>query len=288
MRQQRGPRSAPPPKQRIALPPALSRELKTLGCPICGKGFYPKGSGLNCRREHSFDISATGYLNLAPGQAVPAHYDAASFASRRRFLQAGYYDHLFEAVAPYAQGLCVDIGCGDGWWAARLAGMGRRMIALDNSREAIRLASRGQPQVCWLVADLARLPLRDQRADCLLNLFAPANYAEFERVLKPGGLLVKLAPGPDHLRELRQAAGGLIGDSGHETGRVAKHFDQRFGLQERRLVSQTLPLDAEALENLIAMTPLHFGLDTAVIDRAAIRQVTIEAELLVGRRADQG
>ena len=55
----------------------------------------------------------------------------------------------------------------------------------------------------WFVADLKRLPVRSAAADVVLNVFSPADYAEFRRVLAPDGELLKVVPGPDYLREVR-------------------------------------------------------------------------------------
>ncbi len=56
-----------------------------------------------------------------------------------------------------------------------------------------------------MIGDLANLPLLDNSIDILLNLLSPANYQEFARVLKPGGLLIKVIPGSEYLKEVRQA-----------------------------------------------------------------------------------
>ncbi len=65
----------------------------------------------------------------------------------------------------------------------------------------------------WLVADLANIPLSDSTVDAILNVFTPANYDEFKRVLKPGGMLVKVIPAPQHMHELRELAGEQLVDA---------------------------------------------------------------------------
>ena len=56
----------------------------------------------------------------------------------------------------------------------------------------------------WLVGSNAKLPVQSATLDRVLCLFGFPAYAEFARVLKPGGQLLLVDPGPDHLRELRQ------------------------------------------------------------------------------------
>jgi malonyl-CoA O-methyltransferase len=91
-----------------------------------------------------------------------------------------------------------------------------RVVALDSSREMLKVAGKQQS---WLrpferiCADAQALPLRDGSVDLIVsNLMLQwcdpdAIFAEFRRVLRPGGLLSFSAFGPDTLRELRVAWG---------------------------------------------------------------------------------
>ena len=42
-------------------------------------------------------------------------------------------------------------------------------------------------KVNWFVGDLAHLPIQSKSIEVILDIFSPANYAEFERVLKAEG-----------------------------------------------------------------------------------------------------
>jgi SAM-dependent methyltransferase len=62
----------------------------------------------------------------------------------------------------------------------------------------------------FAVADLwAEWPVHDAVTDLVMSIFAPKNFAEMARVLRPGGWLVVAYPGPDHLIELRDRFGLL-------------------------------------------------------------------------------
>jgi malonyl-CoA O-methyltransferase len=113
--------------------------------------------------------------------------------------------------------LVLDAGCGTGVATAQLARRyrGARVIALDFAQGMLRHASRKgslfrRPRcVC---ADLERLPLADRSVDLLFSNVAlqwstdlPGAFAEFLRVLRPGGLLMFSTFGPDTLKELRAA-----------------------------------------------------------------------------------
>src|SRR5690625_6690305 len=56
----------------------------------------------------------------------------------------------------------------------------------------------------WLVADLAQPPLQDGVCDIMLNILSPSNYEEFNRLLTKDGLIIKVVPRSDYLKELRQ------------------------------------------------------------------------------------
>jgi malonyl-CoA O-methyltransferase len=119
----------------------------------------------------------------------------------------------------------LDAGCGTGVATAQLARRyrGARVIALDFAHGMLRHARRRgtlfrRPRcVC---ADLERLPLADRSVDLLYSSSAlqwsadlPGTFAEFLRVLRPGGLLTFSTFGPDTLKELRAAWAAVDGHS---------------------------------------------------------------------------
>lgn len=259
-----------------------------LRCPLCHQGMETVGQSLRCGSGHNWDMAARGYVNFITSRRGVAPYDAASFGHRRRFMQAGYYRHVEEALAQALieapPGPVVDAGCGEGWFSARLAeGADRQVMALDYAKEAVQRAAGLSGAVCWLVGDIANLPLKDHCAAAVVNAFAPANYAEFARVLRPDGLLVKVIPGVRHLQELRLAARGQLPEGEYSAQPVAEHFARHFADMSRRTVSMTLPLTQEALDDLLRMTPLMFGVDLDAIDRSLLSAITVEAEVLAGR-----
>ena len=73
------------------------------------------------------------------------------------------------------------------------------------------------PDFAFAVADVWRdWPMRDACTDLVISIFAPRNFAEAARVLRPGGVLAVAFPGPDHLIELRREF-GLIDQSEGKT-----------------------------------------------------------------------
>ena len=102
---------------------------------------------------------------------------------------AGYLDGREPGVA-------LDAACGTGRFAEYLARRGHRVIGVDSSPDMLARARRRVPDGEFRLGDLDRLPLPDDSADvivCALALVhAPLEpaFAEFARVLRPGGDLV--------------------------------------------------------------------------------------------------
>lgn len=168
-------------------------------------------------------------ISRPPGHEVRRAFDAA----------ASTYDHaavLQQEVGRRLLGrldlirleprMVLDVGAGTGLQAGDLRRRYRkaRVIALDVAAAMLRRA-RGQgtwlrPLPC-IQADAAAIPLADASVDLLFSNMtiqwcgdADALFREFQRVLRPGGLLLFSTVGPDTLRELR-ASWAAVDDARH-------------------------------------------------------------------------
>ncbi|WP_211244097.1 methyltransferase domain-containing protein [Actinospica robiniae] len=98
-------------------------------------------------------------------------------------------------------GTALDAACGTGRHAKHLAGLGHRVVGLDASGEMLAIAAQKVPGAVFHRAELTAMPLADGSVDlavCALALchvpdLAPV-FAEFARVLRPGGHLVVSDP----------------------------------------------------------------------------------------------
>ncbi|HFI0700236.1 TPA: methyltransferase domain-containing protein [Streptococcus suis] len=258
-------------------------------CPHCGQGLGLDLNSLRCPNRHTFDIAKQGYVNLAPQVKQSANYHKSSFENRQAFLEAGYYDHLYEALEGKIaeQGLrsVLDIGCGEGFYSRKLAEkMDLDILAFDISKDSILLAARTDrtKSVKWFVGDLTKLPIQDKTIDGILDIFSPANYQEFARVLKTGGAILKLVPGPNHLKELRHLAKDQLRKESYDNQEIVDHFKSYVGQVEEVLVSRTLPITVAHAQVLADMTPLFFQVDQSKLDLSQLTEITVEAVLLVG------
>jgi SAM-dependent methyltransferase len=105
----------------------------------------------------------------------------------------------------------LEVGCGTGQLAARIvAEAGCELIAIDQSPEMVAAARAGG--VDARVGDVQQLPFDDGGFDCAVAAWMlyhvtdlDRGLAELARVLVPGGLLVAITNGDEHLAELYQA-----------------------------------------------------------------------------------
>ena len=154
-------------------------------------------------------------------------------------------------------GLVVDAGTGTGYYLARVLEGNRACtgLGLDVSKAALRRAARAHPRGSAVLTDLWRpLPIRDESAALVLDVFAPRNGPEFHRVLRPDGVLLVVTPAADHLIELIEAY-GLIHVDPDKATRVAESLGRHFTPLESRVLRHRLELTAAEVRTLIGMTP---------------------------------
>jgi 23S rRNA (guanine745-N1)-methyltransferase len=259
-------------------------QIGLLRCPACGTAFSRCQNALRCENGHTFDVSRKGYVHFAPNVS-PSRYDEPLFAARRRILEAGFYDAVIAAIrSAIPEGACavLDAGCGDGTFTKALAR--ETTIGLDLSKDAILLAARGGGPILWTVGDLTKLPLSDASVDVILNLFSPAHYAEFARVLKPNGTLLKLVPQTGYLKEIRALMGDRLKRESYANDAVVSHLSERFKLLDRRRVTNTFPLSETQAGDFLRMTPLTFGINADELDVSKLTEITIDVELLLAQK----
>ncbi len=204
-----------------------------LACPLDGAPLRRHGGSLRCADGHCFDLAAQGYVNLLPVQNKRSRDPGDSkemVGARRRFLEAGHYAPIAAAVAQAVLADAVpgrtltglDAGCGEGYYLRQLAAVAGEaqplaLAGLDISKWAVQAAAKRDlhdtrsqtgahagPSTTWIVGSNAGLPLLPATLERVLCLFGFPVYAEFARVLRPGGELLQVDAGPDHLRELRE------------------------------------------------------------------------------------
>ena len=276
------------------LKPKLQRfaSATAFACPICRENLTLVESSLKCENRHSFDLAKFGYVNLAPQIKQSANYDKENFQNRQQILESGFYHAILEAVSDLLANsetstTVLDIGCGEGFYSRKLQERhpDKTFYAFDISKDSVQIAAKSEPNwaVNWFVGDLARLPIKDASMDILLDIFSPANYGEFRRVLSKDGILIKVIPTKNHLKEIRQKVQDQLTNKDYSNQDIKNHFQGHFTILSNQTASLTKTITADQLQALLSMTPLLFHIDQSKIDWSQLTEITIEAEILVGK-----
>ncbi|HGP8055468.1 TPA: putative RNA methyltransferase [Streptococcus pneumoniae] len=276
------------------LKPKLQRfaSATAFACPICQENLTLLETNFKCCNRHSFDLAKFGYVNLAPQIKQSANYNKENFQNRQQILEAGFYQAILDAVSDLLASsktttTILDIGCGEGFYSRKLqeSHSEKTFYAFDISKDSVQIAAKSEPNwaVNWFVGDLARLPIKDANIDILLDIFSPANYGEFRRVLSKDGILIKVIPTENHLKEIRQRVQDQLTNKEYSNQDIKEHFQEHFTILSSQTASLTKTITAEQLQALLSMTPLLFHVDQSKIDWSQLTEITIEAEILVGK-----
>lgn len=277
----------------------ISENIAMLKCPVCGDRMSVQGNkSIVCLNNHCFDIAKRGYVNLLQNHGN-SKYDKKLFQSRNIISQTGFFDPLIEAVVQMMGKIIsdngsisdnrsisaldlktksikiLDAGCGEGFHLARIInGLNDQEhqeyqeyletahllgVGIDISKGGIQIAAKNYQDIFWLVADLAKTPFMDQQFDVILNILSPANYGEFKRIIGDEGILIKVVPDSDYLKELRTAFYQETDKELYSNKMVLDLFSKNFHIIDTQKVNYEFKLSSEELHHLIKMTPLSWG-----------------------------
>ena len=210
--------------------------------------FYNDGQRILTDRAFLTQVQYRTDENLAARQSVYAYQqpqidlprsvlDLASLAGR-------------ETVA--------DVGCGNGIYLAELAHSGHAgpLLGFDLSPGMLEAARAVVPAASFVVGDAAALPVADRAADVTLAphmlYHVPDRMAaarEFRRITRPGGRLLVVLNGADHLAELRH----LVTATAADVGLPAEDIGDEY----RTYLMMTLDRGGELLSGVFSSVQRH-------------------------------
>ena len=261
-------------------------------CPICKEELQLMENSLKCHHRHSYDLAKFGYVNLAPQVKQSKDYDKTSFQNRQLILEAGFYQQISDSLLQILKEeptlkTVLDVGCGEGYYTRKIQEhfSDKMLYAFDISKDSVQLAAKSDSSLAvnWFVGDLAKLPLQDASMNIILDIFSPANYQEFRRVMSDNALLIKVIPTERHLQEIRQKAAAQLSKRDYSNQEVIQHFQEHFDIISEVNIESSHSLTSESRAALLAMTPLLFHVEQDQIDWTDLTQVTIAATILIGK-----
>lgn len=268
----------------------VEENIDIFKCPVCGNSMHiDGGKSMVCLNKHCFDISKNGYVNLLLN-SQKSKYDKEMFKSRKLICEIGFFNPLIESIVLLLKNnisnnkfdyiRVLDAGCGQGFHLYQIM---RRLhkrvsdnilgIGIDISKEGIRIASKNYKNIIWCVADLARIPFRNQRFDVILNILSPSNYSEFNRIIKNDGILIKVVPGSSYLKELRKVFYQDTDKEVYSNNEVIKHFSKNFKIIGIQNVQYDIAINKEEIKHVIKMTPLSWRATNEKIQEAFNREI---------------
>ena len=255
-----------------------------------------------CANKHSFDRARGGYLNLLLSnkkQSAEPGDSPDMMRSRRAFLQGGFYDAMaaaanatvVEILHDRADAQVADLGCGEGFFTARLqhalAASPHTCYGVDISRPGIKMATTYDREIVWVVASLHRSPFLPRSLDAVLSIFAPIDAADVRRVVRDDGALVTVTPGPDHLDALRAIIYSSV--KPHPETPALMAGDTLFERTTATRVRYPIVIDSTAqIVNLLSMTPYYWHINRATrtrIEALSRLEITVDAYVTVFRPA---
>ncbi len=157
--------------------------------------------------QASYDSVAADYAERFQGELAGKPLDRGLFAAFAEMVQAA------------GGGPVADIGCGPGHVAAYLDGLGLTAFGIDLSPEMVAVARRSYPGLRFDQGSMTALDLPDGTLGGIVAMYSiihippdrlPEVFAEFHRVLAPGGHLLLAFQAGDERRHITEAFGRRV------------------------------------------------------------------------------
>ncbi|WP_282937250.1 methyltransferase domain-containing protein [Paenibacillus sp. RC67] len=280
----------------------IAQYMEVFRCPICfGQMRMVHLQSLICTNQHCFDVSKQGYVNLL-SRAFKTKYDKRMFESRRTICRSGFFeplnalisDTIIHRLRTNERTKVLDTGCGEG---SLLTNIQEKInqnktnpllaVGIDISKEGISSAAAEYSNAIWCVADMANCPFADHQFNIILNILSPANYSEFQRMIAHDGLVIKVIPERDYLKELRDIYYEGSPKQFYSNDNTLDHFKENFELTDVESVRYQVTLDDTLIEPLLRMTPLSWGTTEERLHKVQemnLQQITIDLTILYGKK----
>lgn len=236
-------------------------------CPICKGKFSRVENSLKCDKGHSFDIASSGYINLLkPGKMnnAKAGDSKEMIKARSNFFSCGAYAPIREKICSIVEKLnnnvIVDAGCGEGYYTEYIANKleNSHVIGFDMSKFGCEHGAKSsrrmnKSNILYSVSSIFDMPLNDECANVVVNMFAPVASEEFYRILTTQGHLIVVSSGIEHLNGLKKILYADVYDNEEKF----LNYDGFELLNVENLKYETIIENNETIYNLFTMTPYY-------------------------------
>ena len=204
-------------------------------------------------------MAKEGYINLLKKQGGKDFGDSKDMVKARRdFFDKDFYSPLKKRLTQIIDSLNIksllDLGCGEGYYTNYYKEtLNIDIAALDISKEAVRIASKRNKNILYMVASVQDLPFFDKSIDIAVNAFTPIDLDEISRVLNEEGYLLTARVGEKHLLQLKEALYDEIYLNDNKP-----LVNDRFNLLSSEILKFSISLNSnDDITNLFMMTPYY-------------------------------
>ena len=234
-----------------------------LKCPICGERLLFLDNCLKCGK-HSFDISRKGTVNLVYSKHYKNSkiYNSELFKNRREFIIGGFYFKLYKFISDIlndrfsSEGTILDLGCGEGSHSKFILDLLKfdyKYYGFDYAKDAIKLASDYiNYNRFYFLGDVNKIPILENSIDIILDMLSPFNEKEVKRIIKDSGVFIKVSPGKNYLKELRDV---LNMEEYNNENDVFDNLQKRFKKIDKYNLNYRVQINEDSFQNLVKMTP---------------------------------
>lgn len=244
----------------------IKNNINNFICPYCKNSLELNVTSLKCHNNHTFDLTKKGTINFIASTKIKESkiYNEKLFTCRRKFIQKGYYEEVYNIIAETVNSLnlnnlsILDLGCGEGTHTINILNKisgNYNYCAFDYSKSAINLASDyNSTNRFYFDGDVNNIPITTNSIDVIIDFLSPYSESEVKRVLKKGGMFIKVSPNKDYLLELRQALGL---NEYQKQAKVKDNLAKHFKNISTKTYTKSFAISKEDQDNLIGMTPIN-------------------------------
>jgi len=277
----------------------VNESIQLFRCPICHQRMKViHFKSIICSNHHTFDFTKQGYINMLT-RSTKQRYDDKLFVARQTsIVESNLYltlhAKILETIDEYLVNtgpltIIFDAGCGEGSHLQKIVAKRPNQktigIGLDIEKEGIKMAAKNYRNLIWLVGDLANIPLMNESCHVVLNILSPANYMEFNRILSFEGIVVKIVPRSNYLKEFRKVIFSNSDKNTYTNTSVKTLFKEQFHLVDKVKLSFFKKLNQGELKQLAQMSPLTWNMEKEQMKSLInLPGITIDLDILVGKK----
>jgi len=265
-------------------------------CPNCKSILQRLDKTVRCDKGHSFDVSKDGYINLLlPHQKKKLNPgdNKIMMNAREAFLSTGHYDLLIDQINKSIESLktehvplhFLDIGCGTGYYTRQiLKNDPLTKIGLDISKQGITKASKKDKEATYIVGSAFDIPIQLESVDIAMSIFSPIQIQEVHRVLKKDGIIIKVIPSQDHMKEVA----ALIYDklAPHDSSIITDLEKNGFKIISEHTIDNKVSLKDQILHSFIRMTPYLYKFKEGAIEELKELSVSLSFKIIIAEKIE--